>query len=173
MKYFVISLETVYTDVPQIVNWYEKINPKWINKEEAYRLPSRELLFISSQERVVYTDILTKPFFLISLMVRKVTQMYDPLIDMKEVILLDAKRKESKLYFLPILEEVECLEHDFLVSGKAEDILLDYEIIKNKTIFTVKGKHGRYIVGSLEWVESLLKRGATGIGLQEIGYRNG
>lgn len=171
MKYFLISLEAAYTDVPRIINWYEKINPKWINKDEAYRLPSRELLFIGSQDRVIYTDILITPFFLMSTMVRDVTLMYDPLIDMKEIILLDAERRESKLYFLPILEEVECLEDTFGLKRKTKNILLDYDKVKDKSIFTVKGKQGRYIVGNLEWVESLLKRGATGISLQEIAYR--
>lgn len=171
MKYFLISQEVTYTDVPRIINWYEKINPKWINKDEAYRLPSRELLFIGLQDRVTYTDILTKPFFLMSTMVRDVTRMYDPLIDMKEIILLDAERRKSKLYFLPILEEVECLEETFGLKRKTRDISLDYDKVKDKFVFIAKGNKSRYIVGNLEWVESLLKRGATGVGLQEIAYR--
>lgn len=106
-----------------------------------------------------------------STMVRDVTRMYDPLIDMKEIILLDAERRKSKLYFLPILEEVECLEETFGLKRKTRDISLDYDKVKDKFVFIAKGNKSRYIVGNLEWVESLLKRGATGVGLQEIAYR--
>lgn len=174
MKYFIISLEAAYTDVPRAVNWYNKINPKWINREEAYRLPRRELLFISHQDRVIYTDILMQPFFLISAVVRDVVLMYDPLIDMKEVILLDPERRESKLYFLPILEELECEEEIPLkpLNKNTNNIILSNDKVKDKSIFTIKGKFKRYIVGNLELVESLLKRGATGIGLQEIRCRD-
>lgn len=170
MKYFIISLEAAYTDIPRAVNWYNKINPKWINREEAYRLPRRELLFISHQDRVIYTDILMQPFFLISAVVRDIVLMYDPLIDMKEVILLDPERRESKLYFLPILEEFECEEEIPLkpLDRKPNNIILDNDKVKDKSIFAIKGKFKRYIVGNLELVESLLKRRAAGIGLQEI-----
>lgn len=172
MKYFAISLEEAYTDVPQIINWYEKINPKWINQDDAYRLPSRELLFVKSQNRVIYTDILVKPFFLVSAMTRSVILMYDSLINMKEIILLDTERQESKLYFLPIFEEIECLEETFLSNGKIGNLVLDYDKVKNKSIFTTKGQQGKYVIGNLELIESLLKRGATGIGLREIGCRS-
>lgn len=173
MKYFAISLEEAYTDVPRIINWYEKINPKWINRDDAYHLPSRELLFIGTQNRIIYTDILVKPFFLVSTMIHDVILMYDSLIDMKEIILLDTERQKSKLYFLPILEEVECLEETFPSNEKTRDILLEYDKVKDKSIFTIKVRQGRYVIGSLELVESLLKRGATGIGLREIGCKDG
>ena len=174
MKYFIMSLEAAYTDVPRAVNWYDKINPKWINRKEAYRLPQRELLFISHQDRVIYTDILMQPFFLISAVVRDIVLMYDSLIEMKEVILLDPERRESKLYFLPILEELECVEETPLkpLNKKTNNITLEYDKVKDKSIFAIKGKNKRYIVGNLELVESLLKRGATGIGLQEIRCRD-
>lgn len=174
MKYFIMSLDAAYTDVPRAINWYDKINPKWVNKEEAYRLPRRELLFISHQDRVVYTDVLMKPFFLISAVVRDVLLMYDPLVEMKEVILLDAERRESKLYYLPILEEFEAVEETHLspFNKQEENSMLVDGKISDKSIFIVKGKLKKYIICNLELIESLLKRGVVGIGLQEIKIRS-
>lgn len=174
MKYFIMSLDAAYTDVPRAVNWYDKINPKWVNKEEAYRLPRRELLFISHQDRVVYTDVLMKPFFLISAVVRDVMLMYDPLVDMKEVILLDSERRESKLYYLPILEEFETVEERYLqpLNKQHENIMLVDGKIDDKSVFIIKGKFKKYVICNLELIESLLKRGAVGIGLQEIKIRS-
>lgn len=173
MKYFLLSLQKAYTDVPSVKNWYKKINPRWINIDEGYRLPKRELFFIGSQDRVVYTDILMNPFFLMSPMVHDVTLMYDPCIDMKEIVLLDAERHESKLYFLPILEEIECTEtmSQQLLRGYTADVMLEYSQVKDKPIFILRGKQNRHIIVNLEFVESILKRGATGIGLQEIACR--
>ena len=131
-------------------------------------------MFISHQDRVVYTDVLMKPFFLISALVRDVLLMYDPLVEMKEVILLDSERRESKLYYLPILEELEAVEEMHLspFNKQEENSMLVDGKISDKSIFIVKGKLKKYIICNLELIESLLKRGAVGIGLQEIKIRS-
>jgi len=175
MKYFLLSVQAAYTDIPQIAGWYEKINPRWINPKDAYRLPKRELLFVREQDNIVFTDILSKPFFLVSDMVRKVILMYEPLTNMKEIVLLDTRHKVSRSYFLPILEEVDCMTEDSEFNADRSIIkkgILDYDIVKDRTIFAIGGMKNRYIVGNLELVESLIKRGAVGIGLRELAYRD-
>ena len=100
--------------------------------------------------------------------------MYDPLVEMKEVILLDSERRESKLYYLPILEELEAVEEMHLspFNKQEENSMLVDGKISDKSIFIVKGKLKKYIICNLELIESLLKRGAVGIGLQEIKIRS-
>lgn len=175
MKYFVISTATACVDAPRLRNWYGKINPRWINSKDAHQLPSRELFFVEEQERVVFTDILSKPFFMVSEMVSRVILMYEPLTKMKEILLLDEKNKKSERYFLPILDEVDCMTNDSEFNADKSIIkrgILNYETVKDKAIFVIGGVKGRYVVGNLEFVESILKRGARGVGLQEIEYRN-
>lgn len=175
MKYFVISTAADCVDAPRPRNWYGKIKPQWINPQNAHLLPNRELFFVEEQEQVVFTDILSKPSFMVSEMVSKVILMYEPLTKMKEILLLDGKSKESERYFLPILEEVDCMTNDSEYNADKSIIkrgILNYETVKDKAIFVIGGVKRQYVVGNLEFVESILKRGARGVGLQEIEYRN-
>lgn len=57
----------------------------------------------------MFTSIVDKPFPLVSAEVKEVFDMYEPYIPYKEIILLDQKFQRMEVYYLPILEEVDCL----------------------------------------------------------------
>ena len=64
---------------------------------------------IHESESTVFTSIVDKPFPLVSAEVKEVFDMYEPYIPYKEIILLDQKFQRMEVYYLPILEEVDCL----------------------------------------------------------------
>lgn len=51
---------------------------------------------------VMYTDIISIPFFLVSEKVQKTIKMYEPRMVMKELVLLDQGIDKAERYFLPI-----------------------------------------------------------------------
>ncbi len=173
MKYFLISEDQTMVQRPFILNWHEKIDVRNIHLTEALKLPPRELVIIRGNPVPVFTDIISVPFFLISEKVREVVKMYDPRTKMTELVLLDQENGKAERYFLPVFEEVDCIKEEYfpaLNRGEMKKVILNRERIGERSMFRVAGVEKQYIIGNLDIVESLLKRGCTGMALAEICY---
>ena len=91
---------------------------------------------------------------------------------MKELVLLDQGNNKAERYFLPIFDEVDCLGEGTLYNLNHSEIrkaVLDRHRIGEHSIFRLAGVDKQYIVGNLDVVESILKRGCVGISLEELG----
>ena len=171
MKYFIMEKDHDCLKSPEIVNWFDTINKKDINRESFHEIPKRTILNIKSNEDTIYTDIITRPFLLLSPLVYEISEKYESIIPSKQVILLDKEKGGASLYHLPILEKIDCIAKESeLNSDKSKFInpVLLYEKIKNKNIFWAKGFESVSPIVSLDFVESILRRGAVGIYLTEI-----
>lgn len=169
MKYFLIREDERITQRPYLVNVHEKIDVRDVCAERAYKLPRRELVFV--KKGTIFTDIISTPLFLISEKVKKTINMYEPRILMKELVLLDRESASAETYYLPIFQEVDCLGQGTLYNPACtvlKKIVLEREKIKGKTIFRIADAVGNPIVGNLDIVESILKRGCLGIRLTEV-----
>ncbi len=145
-KQFVLSSQAG-NPVPQIVNWYGKMEVKKLNRREYKQLPSYFLLEMRTGRDILYPDILMEPAFLVSRQMMELMVRYDEAIPFLFVALFDEDRGECKSYFCPVLEESQTL--------------LDkpaYRLLKEK---------GSEVRIRLDLAESLLARGATGLALEE------
>lgn len=173
MQYFILKLHPAFTHAPNIINWYNVFDVRKIHPETAEQIPYRNLLEIRPDEAIIFTDIITSPYLLVSTLVKKVLTVYEPLLEYKDVVVLDKVNKQYALYYLPILETVDCLHHTSLFN-------LDHSIIKkavfdrqkteDKSIFRIGGVKDTYIAIRLDLAESLLRRKATGIHLEPIAW---
>ena len=169
MRYFLLKNDPKYNTSPVIENWYPKIDVRLIRKETGHKLPKRELLFIQSNPDTIFTDIIDFPFFLGTKMVRDVIKMYEPTTQFKEIILLDRKNATSEIYYIPLLEHCDCLAPESELSRGRDTLItavLDPEKIEDRSIFYLGGFSKLYAVARLDLVESLLRRGGRGIGLE-------
>jgi len=170
MKYFLLKTDAKYSS-PQLIDWYGKVNPKHIHKGVSYAIPRRQIIYVESNPNICFTDVISSPIFLVSPMVRDIMKMYEPQIVFKEIILLDQKNRLTQLYLLPIFEEILCLSSksilnlDHSVIKKA--VLLE-EAVTGKHIFRIEDVNNTYVVADLDFVESILRRGAKGITLTEL-----
>lgn len=172
MKYFIITEDCTITQRPFLLGWQEKINVRDIHPESAYRLPKRELIFIRSDPEPLFTDIISTPFFMVSEKVLKTIKMYEPRLATKELVLLDQGNNKAERYFLPVFEEIACLGEGSLYNLNHSEIrkaVLDRHRIGESSMFRLAGVEKQYIVGNLDVVESILKRGCVGISLKELG----
>lgn len=155
------------------MNWHDKLDVRDIHLENAYELPERELLLIRSNQETMFTDIISDPFFLVSEKIKKTIQMYEPKIKTKEIVLLDKIYGKAERYFLPLFEEIDCLDgkSEFdLGHNEIRKIVLNWDKVEGCNIFQIKGVEKQYIVGNLDIVESILKRGCFGMRLAELPY---
>ncbi len=171
MKFFLLGTDDSCSNYPKIRNWFGKVDLRYANVNEAYKIPARQLLMIEERENTVFPDIISEPFPLISPEVRSVFDMYEPHIIYREIILLDSRYERSGAYYLPVLEEADCLDEKSelnLDRSRIRKGVIDYGRTEGKAVFRVGGLNHYYMAGRLDLVESILKRDVKGIGLTEL-----
>lgn len=172
MRFFLIHTDPLYTNAPDLVAWQDKVSKRFVRQGFSYNIPKREIYFIRPNTNTVFTDIVSFPFFIVRQQIRDVIKMYEPKLVYKEFVLLDKVNKLSEVYYLPILKEIHCL------SEKSE-LTIDRSVIKHgiinekllcsdESIFFIGGMKNTYVAARLDIVESLLRRGAFGIGLTPL-----
>lgn len=169
MRYFLLTLHPAYKAIaPDLLNWYQVIDPQLIHKGKSRRLPQRELIWIRSNRDTVFTDVITFPFLLVSRPLREIIKKYVPHTPFKEIILLDGENELVGLYFLPILDEIECL-------SDASELSLDRSVVKRGVLkpqaaaghdlFRIAGLKNAHYAVSLDLAESMIRRSARGLSL--------
>ncbi|BCJ92610.1 hypothetical protein acsn021_01790 [Anaerocolumna cellulosilytica] len=171
MRYFLLKADKGYTYTPRIVNLHTQIDVRDLKKGSYYKIPKRFLLRIQSNPDTVYTDIITHPLFLISDKIKRVLEKYEPNLNYKEVILLDQEFGRAEKYHLPTLEELECLTPASVFNTDKSilhKIVIDINKSGDKCMFALGEVTNRYVIVRLDFVESMLRRGAKGFTLQEV-----
>lgn len=171
MKFYLLGTDPSYTNYPAIKKWFGQIDARDFNLHNANKIPNRQVLMIQESEITVFTSIIDRPFPLISAEVKEVFDMYEPHIIYKEMVLLDQKYERAEVYYLPILEEIDCLNEKSeynLDKSIIKKGIIDYERTEGRALFRLKGFDHYYLVGRLDLVESILKRKVKGIGLEEL-----
>lgn len=171
MKFYILGTDSVFSNYPKIKQWYGNIDIRYLNKEEAYKIPKRQLLSIYEKENTVFTSVINQPFPMVSEAVKEVFDMYEPHIKYKQIILLDSIYEKSCVYYIPILDEVDCLSESSLLNLDRSVIkhgVIDYSRTEEKAVFRLGNVNGYYIVCRLDVAESILKREVIGIGLMEL-----
>lgn len=171
MRYFILKNPDNYSATPDIINWYSVIDVRNICKEKAHLLQRRELLPVRSNPDLVWTDVICKPFLLVSGTVRGLLLKYEPVLNFRQIVLLDEKNELAQTYYLPILERIDCL-HD------TSELSIDRSVIKkpviqlskvgDASVFWIAGVKNTYTVVRLDFAESLLRRETRGIGLLPV-----
>lgn len=166
MEYFIIGTSKYCNNPPKLLDWEKCIQPRNINKNESYLIAQTNTIEVESDSETIFPDMLTYPFRMVSEEFRKVISLYESDLLFKQVLLLEKKNKKSHIYYIPILEEVDCLHEDSIhVPGTLKKAVIDQRRAGRYNIFLVRKTSDSYIVGNLDFVESLLRRGVLGIDL--------
>lgn len=152
MKYYVLE-QQMGNHIPNIINWYDKLDVRKINKKHHNELPSIIMLDIKRVSDTIFPDMIFYPIFLVSKEVMEVIKMYDDMIIYHSVVLNDVKETGGSIYFLPILEEI--LDASEL---KKNSIILGYKVDQNKRNIVIRG----------DLLESILFRETIGISLHRM-----
>lgn len=170
MYYFLLKTNK-RNPVPYSINKNRAIDIRYINKENSYKIPNCSVVEMKLPSEAFLPDILSEPMFMVDERFAEVIEMYVPETIFKTVYLLHSESGIHKTYFLPILEDVECLSDETKRSyGETEllQIVLRKEAVVGKSIFRVAGFHHSYVIGRLDLVESILRRGIRGIELMQV-----
>lgn len=170
MTYYVMKTNPIYSVLPVPINWYGKINVDDICREQAYKIADRQVLAIETRENLVWVDMLDQPFPLVNEVIKDVMRLYIPQLKSKQVILLDSQQKQMNRYYIPILPR--CCAALRVEQGDGNKLLVDlqkYIWIPATNAFYVQDSFGKiHVLISLPMAESILRRQAKGVWLEEI-----
>lgn len=162
MKYFIVTVDEHYK-APMPVGWYGKLDRKVWKGKKAYDMPGNLFFYLGRHMQMVFTDIITYPCFMVSRMVKDVWVRYDPFIQFSRVVLYDKEQKGSMAYYMPFLENAEVKwKDDSLPAIYIDEITADKVVLE----MDVRGEH--YPVFRMDFLESILRRGAVGLGIKEV-----
>lgn len=172
MKYYLLGWEDGGNPVPRIRNWMDRLDLHAMQKKEIAKLPPRILLYLEENPDTLFSDIISSPFFLVSEMVWDVMRKYGVRAEKREIILLDTENGLTALYYLPLLEECDCLSEKSVFNNSRDtlhEIILDQKKAAGlPPIFGIAGMEKDYVIGRMDFVESILRRGAEGIRVTEL-----
>lgn len=152
MRYFILRQDPFFSDRFRLEGWQEKINPKWICFQDFHKIPPRNVLTATLGENVPFPDIVTAPFLLLSSFMIDVAEMYGELVYKRDVVVIDEREHQSRHYHLTLLESEG---HGHILLGESN-------------LFRMCIKNREEIVVSQDFAESVLRRGAVGIMLEEL-----
>lgn len=171
MKYFLVRMDPQFDTAPEIIDWFKRIDRRDIRHGESYKIENRQLFFIKGRPQTTFPDILSFPYFMVTEIIRNVIRMYEPHTIFKEIVLLDQENSDTCTYYIPVLEYVDCLS---IYSKLTKDRSTILEGVLNKgkvsdcSIFYLEGVGNLYTVVRMDLVESILRRGAKGLELNEV-----
>lgn len=142
-------LNEEHNSMPRVINWFSVIQPKNLYENRFEKLPRFFQFDMRLDNDYIFTDVITNPFLLLSREAASVLNMYDDSIKYICSFLFDKKKKVNMIYFLPLISTLDC----FGQKG-------------NKVIFILKTSFSYQIIVRMDFIESLLSRGAKGITLK-------
>lgn len=170
MMYFMIETDEK-NRIPYNINRNRAIDIRYANKANANKIPNCCIVDMQIPREVFYPDIMVSPLLLVSEIFAGVIAMYLPEVFFKTIYLLHYESGENQTYFMPFLEEIDCLSDKTVMNiGKTDlkRIVLRKEIVNKYPIFRVRGFTHPYVIGREDLVESILRRRVKGIALSEV-----
>ena len=118
-----------------------------------------------------FPDMICSPFLLLSEVYLKTVMMYQPDVLFKGIKLWNKESGINVTYMLVILDGLECISDKTQFNSVGNRILklvLNKEKVDTEAVFRFKECDKNGIIGRMDFVESILRRGVKGIKLTEI-----
>ena len=166
MEYFLLQHNSLYTDIPQIINISKHINYYDFYRIGTQHIQPRVWLDFEGDESTIFPDLLLNRIPLFTQKVRKAIDMLYKKMIYKEIILVGKNIVKSKQYFLADFKtlpiEAVIQEEDRVPS------MLDYTYIKGEDIFYIMYKDKVNLFANLVVLESILRNAANGFSVKRV-----
>lgn len=170
MDFFLIEGEEG-NRIPYNINKNRVTDIRLLTRESYQKIPTWSVVEMEFPAEGFFPDLLCRPFVLVSKGFMETTVMYDSDIPYRSVKLWDRKSGMNGTYFIPLLEEIECISEKTIYNkagNRITELVLDYEKIRDKVVFKIEGYDRKCIVGRMDFVESLLRRKVRGIRIEKV-----
>jgi hypothetical protein len=171
MQYFRLTQDPDYLNAPIIANAIDQIDRRYTVPKQAHKIAEVTIFSLQGKEKPDFIDVLLRQFFLVSSSLKETITLYRPKLSFKMVLLAHPVQKEQKTYYLPLLEPIECLSEESIMTpdkSKIKKLVLKHSIIQRETIFRVQHSHETIIIARLDAAESILRRNFRGTRLSTV-----
>lgn len=176
MVFFIISIsKEVKSPIKMQFNDINTIDKEYFNNFTSKKielLDDIKVAYFSGEEKEEIVDVLIDPVFMVSDNIKRLVNSYDENIEYKglQIYSKDENVKEYPLYWIPLLQEIDCLHYTskFYPNGLIEDLVLDIDKIYNKHIFKIANIVEERIIISLKLSESILRRIPYGVNFTKV-----
>lgn len=171
MDYFWIKEDRRYLNTPTILGLDQIIARRsTMDPDKADRILDVNVAYAKSESPLDYPDVLNQQIFLINDKLKKVFSIYDKRIKYKTFCILNNLCYEYNTYYAPILEKVDCVAVESVISpdkNYIKNLILKDKKIGNRSIFKVDGLTDVVIL-RLDVLESILRRGKPAFDIVKI-----
>ena len=170
MKYFLMETDEK-NKCPYNINKNRAIDARLLTRQSMHKIPRWNVLEMDFPSEGFFPDMICNPWILVSECYIKTIMMYEPAVLFRAMKLWHKGSGVNATYFFPFLNELECLSDSCQynsVGNRISRLVLDRSIIEEHAVFQIKGYARKCIVGRMDFVESLLRRGAAGIRFTEV-----
>lgn len=170
VRYFFMDEDNALGDVIQFRD-FDLYGPReiftWENRE---RVKEHTTLYLASDGGECAPDFIKSPMYMVSLMARKVIEMYEDEVAFKKIVFINKEKEEQMLYYHLLLKEIEALHSNtvYYPNGMEKHIVLNKKKIGNRKAFLLSDSQKKNPVISQDIVESLLRRHVLGIRFKEV-----
>lgn len=169
-RYFIIRQDRTLPDGIRLRD-FDICGKKHIfHKSDADRLNGTTVLYLSADTGEAAPDLIQSPVTMVSLMAKKVMDMYEDDLIFKKVALIHKEKKSEIMYYQMLMDEIEALSDgvERYPDRTEKKILLDSLKIGGHHVFLLSDSRMKDPIVSMEVVESLMRRHVTGVVFQEV-----
>lgn len=172
MRYYRMEQDDRIHHLPQLQNWFQVINEKYLHNGYYHLIPDKTMVYIRHDENVVFPDIMIHPFQCCTETIKNKIIQFEPNMGYKTIFLVDKYNKNFQKYFIPFLSEYDCI-HTKSVTNRDKSkidklVLKKAKIPNNKAIFLLAGVNTRCIVARVDFIEGMLRSGTYGLKLTKV-----
>lgn len=171
MEYYLLEVASEYY-APYPLKWYETFDVNAMKDGIPKDTSKQKIIFVKDDVQMVFTDIICTPCFMVSKTVRDTIWLYDSSIFFDHIILLSKEQRRSETYYIPILDEINCICPPEVDDVKNKHALDTVNIIKDrihgKAIFRAAIDNTSRIFINMDLANSILRRETIGVGLKVV-----
>lgn len=170
MRFFTMEQDRTLRDIIQFRD-FDIAGPRHIfYKEDAEDIDESTMMYLAENSGEISPDFIQYPVHMISDTVKKVFDMYEDDMVFRTIVIASKEQETIKVYHHLLLERMDMFSErtEFYPNGSVKRLVLDPEKIGEHKVFMLADKRFSNPYVSLEVVESLLRRGVTGIVWKEV-----
>lgn len=170
MRFFMMEQDKKLPDVICFRD-FDICGPRHIfYKEDSDQVNAFTMMYLTDDGGEVMPDFIQSPVHMVSDTVKQVIDMYEDEMEFRTLIIANQKEEQMVKYHHLLLERFDMFsdQTEFYSNGSVKRLVLDSEKIGVHKVFMLDDKRFSYPFASLEVVESMLRRGMTGIIFKEV-----
>lgn len=138
--------------------------------EDAEQINDITALYLDETAGECAADFMKSPVYMVSEMAFDVIDMYEDDLPRRKIVMIHKEESRQLIYYHLLLREMAMLHEltEYYPNGMEKRLVLDAKKIGYHKAFLLADSKLKLPVVSLEVVESLMRRGVTGVTFQEV-----